>query len=186
MAERDADARESAARAKGGGRAPPLEAPRSGHIRSSLSWINCFAARLGDHGTRRKIDLRVSADGACHRRQRDRLSERYAGRKVPGLQYVVTDAAGALFQYAGGWADIHNQRAMTPDTTLMAYSMTKTFTAVAILQLVEQGKLRRWTTRSTFICRNPLSRAAHQHPPIARPHRRSSQPDSAALGASGG
>ncbi len=67
--------------------------------------------------------------------------ERYAGRKVPGLQYVVTDAAGALFQYAGGWADIQNQRAMTPDTTLMAYSMTKTFTAVAILQLVEQGKL---------------------------------------------
>ena len=30
---------------------------------------------------------------------------------------------------------------MTPDTTLMAYSMTKTFTAIAILQLVEQGKL---------------------------------------------
>ena len=31
---------------------------------------------------------------------------------------------------------------MTLDTTLMAYSMTKTFTAVAALQLVEQGKLR--------------------------------------------
>ena len=30
---------------------------------------------------------------------------------------------------------------MTLDTTLMAYSMTKTFTAVAVLQLVEKGKL---------------------------------------------
>ena len=30
---------------------------------------------------------------------------------------------------------------MTPETTLMAYSMTKTFTAVAVLQLVEQGNL---------------------------------------------
>jgi CubicO group peptidase (beta-lactamase class C family) len=30
---------------------------------------------------------------------------------------------------------------MTLNTTLMAYSMTKSFTAVAILQLVEQGKL---------------------------------------------
>jgi CubicO group peptidase (beta-lactamase class C family) len=46
-----------------------------------------------------------------------------------------------IFEYAGGWADIKNQREMTVDTTLMAYSMTKTFTAVAILQLAEQGKL---------------------------------------------
>jgi D-alanyl-D-alanine carboxypeptidase len=31
---------------------------------------------------------------------------------------------------------------MTPATTLMAYSMTKTFTAVAILQLIEKGRLQ--------------------------------------------
>ena len=67
--------------------------------------------------------------------------DRYAGSQVPGLQYIVVDAAGTLFEYAGGWADMQNQKAMTFDTTLMAYSMTKTFTAVAILQLVEQGKL---------------------------------------------
>jgi D-alanyl-D-alanine carboxypeptidase len=67
--------------------------------------------------------------------------DRYAGSQVPGLQYIVVDDDGTLFEYAGGWADIKNQKAMTFDTTLMAYSMTKTFTAVAILQLVEQGKL---------------------------------------------
>jgi CubicO group peptidase (beta-lactamase class C family) len=31
---------------------------------------------------------------------------------------------------------------MTTETTLTAYSMTKTFTAVAVMQLVEQGKLK--------------------------------------------
>ena len=67
--------------------------------------------------------------------------DRYAGSQVPGLQYIVVDADGTLFEYAGGWADIQNQKAMRFDTTLMAYSMTKTFTAVAILQLVEHGKL---------------------------------------------
>jgi D-alanyl-D-alanine carboxypeptidase len=67
--------------------------------------------------------------------------EQYVGSKVPGLQCVVADAGRTLFEYAGGWADIQNQRAMTPDTTLMAYSITKTFTAIATLQLVEQGKL---------------------------------------------
>jgi CubicO group peptidase (beta-lactamase class C family) len=69
------------------------------------------------------------------------LLDRYAGSQVPGLQYIVVNAYGTLFEYAGGWADIQNRKAMTLDTTLMAYSMTKTFTAVAILQLVEQGKL---------------------------------------------
>jgi CubicO group peptidase (beta-lactamase class C family) len=67
--------------------------------------------------------------------------DQYAGSKVPGLQYIVLDANETLFAYAGGWADIQNQEAMRLDYTLMAYSMTKTFTAVAILQLVEQGKL---------------------------------------------
>lgn len=68
--------------------------------------------------------------------------DRYAGSQVPGLQYIVVDTDGTLFEYAGGLGDIQNQEAMTLDTTLMAYSMTKTFTAVAILQLVEQGRLR--------------------------------------------
>lgn len=66
---------------------------------------------------------------------------RSARSQVPGLQYIVIDDTGTLFEYAGGWADIRHQQTMTLDTTLMAYSMTKTFTAVAILQLVEQGTL---------------------------------------------
>jgi D-alanyl-D-alanine carboxypeptidase len=67
--------------------------------------------------------------------------DRYAGSRVPGLQYIVVDAAATRFEYAAGWADIQNRTAMALDTTLMAYSMTKTLTAVAVLQLVEQGKL---------------------------------------------
>jgi D-alanyl-D-alanine carboxypeptidase len=67
------------------------------------------------------------------------MLDRSARLQVPGLQYIVVDDKGTLFEYAGGWADIRHQQAMTLDTTLMAYSMTKTFTAVAMLQLVEQG-----------------------------------------------
>ena len=81
--------------------------------------------------------------------------DRYAGSQVPGLQYIVVDAAGTLFEYAGGWADMRNQKAMTFDTTLMAYSMTKTFTAVAILQLVEQGKLGLDNNIDRYLPNNP-------------------------------
>jgi D-alanyl-D-alanine carboxypeptidase len=62
-----------------------------------------------------------------------------AGSEVPGLQYVVVTADDVRFDYAGGWADIARQRPMTPDTTMMAFSMTKTLTAVAVLQLAERG-----------------------------------------------
>lgn len=67
--------------------------------------------------------------------------DRYTESKVPGLQYVVVGLGETLFEYAGGWADIRNQKQMTPDTTMMGYSMTKTFTAVAVMQLMEQGML---------------------------------------------
>jgi D-alanyl-D-alanine carboxypeptidase len=65
----------------------------------------------------------------------------YAGRRVPGIQYTVVDADRILFEYSGGWADIRNRKEMTLETTLMAYSMTKTFTGAAVMQLAEQGKL---------------------------------------------
>jgi len=69
------------------------------------------------------------------------LVEQYVRSEVPGLQYAVVTAERTLFAYAGGWADIQNRQAMAADSTLMAYSMTKTFTAVAVLQLVERGAL---------------------------------------------
>jgi D-alanyl-D-alanine carboxypeptidase len=88
------------------------------------------------------------------------LLGRYAGSRVPGLQYLIVTADATRFEYAGGWADIRNRRAMTLDTTMMAYSMTKTFTAVAVLQLVGRGTLGlddtiggRWTL--------PVPGAAH-------------------------
>jgi D-alanyl-D-alanine carboxypeptidase len=70
------------------------------------------------------------------------LLDRVTGPTAPGLQYVVLDKDGTLFERACGWAEVGARVPMTLDATLMAYSMTKTITAVAVLQLVEAGKLR--------------------------------------------
>ena len=61
--------------------------------------------------------------------------------KTPGIQYVVVNATGVLFEYYGGWADIRRQMPVDAGTTMMAYSMSKTITAVAALQLVEARKV---------------------------------------------
>jgi D-alanyl-D-alanine carboxypeptidase len=59
--------------------------------------------------------------------------------QVPGLQYVVVDETGPIYEFAGGWADIRRAQPMTAATTMMGYSLTKTITAVAVLQLVGRG-----------------------------------------------
>ena len=59
--------------------------------------------------------------------------------RAPGLQYVAVDRSAALLDYAGGFADLASSREMTSAATLMAYSMSKTVTAAAVLQLIESG-----------------------------------------------
>jgi D-alanyl-D-alanine carboxypeptidase len=83
------------------------------------------------------------------------ILDQQAGSRVPGLQYIVVDADQTLFDYAGGWADIQNRQPMTPCTTLMAYSMTKTITAVSVLQLVERGDLSLDGHVSLYVPNNP-------------------------------
>jgi CubicO group peptidase (beta-lactamase class C family) len=72
------------------------------------------------------------------RRRLDALVE--AGR-VPGLQYAAVSAHGPVFEYAVGWANLALGRPMDAGTTQMAYSMSKTITAAAVLTLVDEGKL---------------------------------------------
>jgi CubicO group peptidase (beta-lactamase class C family) len=60
---------------------------------------------------------------------------------APGVQYVVVDRNGIVAESASGLADVATQRPMDASTTLMAYSMSKTITAVAVLTLVEAGKV---------------------------------------------
>lgn len=70
-----------------------------------------------------------------------RVLDACVGRSTPGLQYVRVDGNGIRFEYAAGLAEVSGQRPMTRAHALMAYSMTKTITAIAVLQSVEAGSL---------------------------------------------
>lgn len=60
---------------------------------------------------------------------------------APGIQYLVVQKDSILFSYAGGWADMAANRPLDEQTTMMIYSMTKTITAAAVLQLVDEGRI---------------------------------------------
>lgn len=77
----------------------------------------------------------------------------------PGVQYVFVSPENILFHYSNGTADIHTCIPVSNGTTFNAYSVTKTFTALAILQLAEQGKLKLNDSISNYVSFYPYSQS---------------------------
>ena len=86
---------------------------------------------------------------------RDRLDSLVQSSRTPGLQFAAVTAERTLFEYCGGWADLAGHRSMRPATTLMAYSMSKTITAAAVLQLIESQRLTLDASISKFLDFSP-------------------------------
>ena len=61
--------------------------------------------------------------------------------KIPGLSIVVIQNGEVRSARGFGYADVEHRIPATPDTLYHIASLTKTFTAILVLQLVEQGKL---------------------------------------------
>ena len=57
----------------------------------------------------------------------------------PGIQYLILNPDSTLFSCAAGFADVASARPLEEGTTMMIYSMSKTITAAATLQLVDRG-----------------------------------------------
>lgn len=64
-----------------------------------------------------------------------------SGSDGPGVQYIIVDKDRVLYQHSSGLADIKNGLAMTASHTMVFFSITKTLTAIAVLQLVERGRI---------------------------------------------
>ncbi|MGB1262014.1 MAG: serine hydrolase domain-containing protein [Cognaticolwellia sp.] len=60
---------------------------------------------------------------------------------IPGLAVSVGKNGRLIFSKGYGFANITTKKSVTTDTTFHIASITKTITATAIIQLVEQGKL---------------------------------------------
>jgi len=61
---------------------------------------------------------------------------------VPGLGIAVVDDRETLWAEGFGWADREHRRPATADTVYQIGSITKVMTALAVMQLQEQGRLQ--------------------------------------------
>lgn len=71
---------------------------------------------------------------------RSNLSKLSPAEKGPGFQYCRIDGQG-LFCHEEGVADLRTGAPVNRRTTFNAFSVTKTFTSVAIMRLVDQGRM---------------------------------------------
>ena len=76
-------------------------------------------------------------------------------KEIPGIQYLVLNKEGPIFEYNGGWRDVKNDLPVTPNTTFMMNSSTKPIVALAILQLVQKGALSLDDSLSLYFQEHP-------------------------------
>src|SRR5262249_49740404 len=72
----------------------------------------------------------------------DRLQAAVAQGDTPGVTAVVVDRDGVLYEGAAGKLDVERDVPMPVDAIFNIASMTKPITAVAIMMLLEEGKLK--------------------------------------------
>ena len=70
-----------------------------------------------------------------------RIHQVMAGQGVPGVALGLIEDQQVLWSGGFGFADVSSQRAMGADAICGVASITKTFTATAIMQLRDQGRL---------------------------------------------
>ena len=68
------------------------------------------------------------------------LSSIETGR-IPGVIAIAATSDEIIYEGAAGFRDVENNAEMTVDTIVRIASMTKAITSVAVMQLVEQGKI---------------------------------------------
>lgn len=74
----------------------------------------------------------------------DEVLDNAVGRAggVPGVVAMITDREGNIYEGAAGVRELGKETPMTTDTVFVLFSTTKAITGTALMQLVEEGKVR--------------------------------------------
>ncbi|MGH8075733.1 MAG: serine hydrolase domain-containing protein [Lysobacter sp.] len=107
----------------------------NGYIKRAMCVAALFAAVLGPVAAADRPAQSLAE-------QLQQRSDRFFDHAQPGGVVLVRQGDAVLLRKAYGLADVENQVAMKPESVFRIASATKQFTAVAILQLIDGGKLK--------------------------------------------
>ncbi len=98
----------------------------AGHL-ILLTMTNCSNIKMEDP------DMTPGDKARAH------LLQLIADREYPGIQYMVLDKKGVVFEFNDGRRNVASDMKVTANTTFLSSSSTKVITALAVLQLVDRG-----------------------------------------------
>ncbi len=70
-----------------------------------------------------------------------RLADTFTKGKVPGASVTIVEGNQIVFTKGYGYADVKTKKLVTPETVFRAGSISKSFTSIGVMMLVEEGKL---------------------------------------------
>lgn len=107
----------------------------------TISFVNPYAYAVQETPLAKKID---------------ELVMQHLSTVAPGVVVLVARKGEVLYKKAFGLANLASDQPMQTDMIFRIGSITKQFTAIATLQLVEQGKIRLQDTVQQFIADFPI------------------------------
>ncbi len=125
-----ADAGQVPGKVNAGPHAALSRRPRFGEPRSSLRWVFPDAERRSEAARRLATKLSAQLD-----------AEHGRGATGPGFAFALVIDGEVMLLEAKGLADLESKRPATPDTVYRVASLTKTFTATAVMALRDEGQL---------------------------------------------
>lgn len=95
---------------------------------TNASWLDSLTNERSDYEPLSKMDREI---------------ERFIGKwNIKGMSLAITRNDSLLYAKGYGWADQEEGKEMTPSNIMRMASASKLVTAIAIMRLVEDGKLR--------------------------------------------
>ena len=107
-----------------------MRALRNAILPVFVGWLISGSTALAQDG------LSQSEVTACEAK----IAQTMKSKSIPGLSVAIGRAGKIVWARGFGHADLENQVAATADTVYRLASISKPITAVAVMQLVEQGK----------------------------------------------
>jgi CubicO group peptidase (beta-lactamase class C family) len=83
----------------------------------------------------------LSVDSSPDKRLNDHIKSFMVDRKISGLALAIVKNDRVCFAHAYGFKNLDTKEPMTTESIFSMASISKTFTATAVMQLVEKGKI---------------------------------------------
>src|SRR5438034_147833 len=121
-------------------------------MKNKLRFVDCFSRGVMVAVLATATVLTLAAGSSTKSsNQIDQVLREAVAQKIPGVVAMVANTDGVIYQGASGKRDTAKNAPMAVDSIFRIASMTKPITSVAVMQLVESGRVKLDEPAATYL-----------------------------------